>query len=71
MIKKQEFQKFHLKLPNNIVTVQMEAIVKKKTGTYVCCGSVFNLEPFYIEEPSEREKESCFCIFCGKLRLRF
>ena len=37
----------------------------------VASGSIFNNMPFYIEKPTEREKESCLCKFCHNLRLRF
>ena len=50
---------------------QIHEIVKSKTGRDLSYGSVYNLTPFYTEKPREREKESCLCIFCLNLCLRF
>ena len=49
---------------------EFHSIVKARTGDF-SLGTMFNLKPFYIEKPTEREKESCLCIFCLNLRLRF
>ena len=50
---------------------QLHGIVKNKTGIDISIGSILNLKPFYINKPSEREKESCMCKFCLNLRLKF
>ena len=50
---------------------QMQALAKKKIGSSISLGMVYNCKPFYIVKPTEREKESCLCKFCLNLRLAF
>ena len=50
---------------------QIHQIVKNRSGVDILIGSVYNFKPFYIEKPTEREKESCLCVFCLNIRLRF
>lgn len=50
---------------------EIQHIVKTKHNIDIYIGSVHSLRPFYIQPPSEREKESCLCKFCLNLRLKF
>lgn len=50
---------------------RMQHLVNQKLGATISTGSIFNLRPFYVQVPSEREKESCLCKFCLNLRLKY
>ena len=50
---------------------QIQDLVKSKVGADASTGSIIKLKPFYIDQPTDREKESCLCIFCRNLQLKF
>ena len=45
--------------------------IKKKIEHNVSIGFIINLKPFYVQNPTEREKASCLCKACLNLRIRF
>ena len=50
---------------------EMRELIFSKLGFYVSIGSFLASKPFYILNPTEREKQSCMCLLCLNLRLRF
>jgi hypothetical protein len=63
-----------MKATRRIATVtirEMRNAVIERIGKIMSIGTVLNLRPFYVQPPSEREKESCLCKFCLNLRLKF
>ena len=49
----------------------LQEIANKKLRENISLGLIINLKPFYVQQPPDREKESCLCRFCLNLQLRF
>ena len=50
---------------------EMKEILKSMYNVDVSLGSVMNLQPFYVQTATEREKESCLCKFCLNIGLKY
>ena len=43
----------------------------EKYNMNVFIGTIFNLKPFFISFPTEKEKKLCMCKLCLNLRMKF
>ena len=50
---------------------EIQELISKTHNVNISLGSVLNLRPFYVQKPTEREKESCLCKFCLNIRLEY
>ena len=68
LLKKANKVKHHVKAPRMVYTKSLDRLhldFLKAEPEIICSRSTFfKFKPFYIEQPTEREKQSCLCIVC-------
>ena len=55
----------------HMTTSEILKVLEDKHGSKFCRGSVHNLRPFFVENPTDREKLECLCTVCCNIRLLF
>ena len=68
ILKKTNKVEHYVKAPRMVYTKSLDQLhldFLKAEPEIICSQSTFfKFKPFYIEQPTEREKQSCLCIVC-------